>query len=238
MSTDGQGRLLSDDGQWAWTGTQWVPAALSSGPSPAPTDANATTVTPSPFAAGGAPGAGQPGYGSASIANQPGQAYGAPAPGYGGAPAPGYGSAPAPGYGGPVPVYGRAPVYGSPVPGYGTAPPAGRSRKTVIIGITAVVVTVAVAVVLIVTLVGSKKSGPLGAFSCTAPGREGTGLITFKKGNIFTLGDDAAARTYVKSGNKLALHGGELNGTIATYDSDAKTITMTVGGSLLTCKPK
>ena len=32
MSTDSQGRPLSDDGQWAWSGTEWVPAAGGGSP--------------------------------------------------------------------------------------------------------------------------------------------------------------------------------------------------------------
>jgi hypothetical protein len=216
MSTDGQGRPLSDDGQWAWTGTEWVPAALGSGPSPGqPADRNATIIAPSPFAAGAGPGAGQAGYGSASIANQPAQGYGATPAGYGATPS---------GY-----------VVAAPA-GYGAPLPAARSRKPVFIGIAAVVGLVAVAVVLIVTLVGSKKSGPLGAFSCTAPGRTGTGVITFKKGNVFTLDDDPVQRAFVKSGDRLAFNGGQLNGIVATYDSGAKILRMTLSGELLTCK--
>ena len=60
MSTDSQGRPLSDDGQWAWNGTEWVPAAggpagvTSVGSAPAQ-DVGATMIAPSPFA-GGFPG--------------------------------------------------------------------------------------------------------------------------------------------------------------------------------------
>jgi hypothetical protein len=66
MSTDGEGRPLSDDGQWAWNGTEWVPAAIG-GAVPAPTendvaaDPNATVIAVSPFARGSAPEVNQPG---------------------------------------------------------------------------------------------------------------------------------------------------------------------------------
>ena len=60
MSTDGLGRPLSDDGQWAWNGTEWVPAAIG-GAVPAPTendvaaDPKATVIAVSPFARNGGP---------------------------------------------------------------------------------------------------------------------------------------------------------------------------------------
>jgi hypothetical protein len=66
MSTDGQGRPLSDDGQWAWNGTEWVPAAIG-GAVEAPiesgvaADPAATVIAMSPFARGGSPEVNQPG---------------------------------------------------------------------------------------------------------------------------------------------------------------------------------
>jgi hypothetical protein len=83
MSTDGQGRPLSDDGQWAWNGTEWVPAAMGGGIPPlaassAFADPNATVIAASPFPAAG----GQPTFGSGAA---PG--YGADS-GFGGAGAP------------------------------------------------------------------------------------------------------------------------------------------------------
>jgi hypothetical protein len=66
MSTDGQGRPLSDDGQWAWNGTEWVPAAIG-GAVPAPiesdvaADPGATVIARSPFTRGGSPEVNQPG---------------------------------------------------------------------------------------------------------------------------------------------------------------------------------
>ena len=81
MSTDGQGRPLSDDGQWAWNGTEWVPAAIGGSvpvpvpepePEPEYDDFNATVITRSPFAREAAPSeVGQPaepaqGYGFAT----------------------------------------------------------------------------------------------------------------------------------------------------------------------------
>src|SRR6185437_14412135 len=131
MSTDSQGRPLSDDGQWALNCTEWVPAggaaedsaAAGSGQpetaaGPPSEDVGATMIAPSPFAGGfpaSAPGGGQ-GYGSAPDAE---------APGYGGGAQPGYGQ-PAGQQGG----YGHAPGYGQPAgqqdygqqPGYGAAP--------------------------------------------------------------------------------------------------------------------
>ncbi len=55
MNTDSQGRPLSDDGQWAWNGTEWIPATGASAPAPAGTqsaggEAGATTIAPSPLA--------------------------------------------------------------------------------------------------------------------------------------------------------------------------------------------
>jgi hypothetical protein len=245
MGTDGQGRPLSDDGQWAWTGTEWVPAALGAGPAAGhPIDPNATIAGPSPFAAGASPEAGQPTYGETSIAHQPGPAYGGAPAGYGGPSAPTYGGAPA-GYTGAPAGYGVAPgppPYGAAAPGYGVYPPqiptttSARRRKRLVIGISSVIVLVAVAIVLIVTLTHSKKSGPLGAFSCTAPGTPGTGTITFKKGNVFTLEGDPAPHTYVRSGDRLTLQGGELNGVVATYDSGSKTLEIPLTDRTLTCK--
>jgi hypothetical protein len=223
MSTDGQGRPLSDDGQWAWTGTEWVPAALSSGPSPVPpVDPNATIVGPSPFAAGGAPEAGQAGYGSASIANQPEQVYGGPAP-------VAYGATPA-GYGGTPPGYGGTPA------GYGAPPPPARSRKPMIIGIASVVVLFAVAVVLIVTLTGSKKSDPSGAYVCTVPGTPDTGTVTFKPGKNYTLSDQGKPGTYTRKSNTLTFKDGGLDKAVGTYDKSAKTVKITLKGVTLTCK--
>jgi hypothetical protein len=230
MSTDGQGRPLSDDGQWAWTGTEWVPAALSSGPSPVqPVDPNTTIIGPSPFAAGGAPEAGQAGYGSASIANKPEQVYGGPKPvGYGATPA-GYGATPA-GYGATPPGYGAAPA------GYGAPPPPTRSRKPLFIGIAVVVVLVAVAVVLIVTLTGSKKSDPSGAYVCTVPGTPETGTVTFTPGKNYTLSDQGKPGTYTKKSNTLTFKDGGLDKAVGTYDKNAKTVKITLKGVTLTCK--
>jgi hypothetical protein len=214
VSTDSQGRPLSDDGQWAWTGAEWVPASVGGAHMPAGfadasgDDPNATRISPSPFARGGAGDVvSQSGYAGAPFGNA-GAAFGET----------------------PVPVYGK------PV-GYGTPPGQPRSRRPLILGIVAVVVAIAVAAVLIVTLTGSTKSGPLGAFSCTTPGTSGTGIITFKKGNLFTLGDDSTERKYTKSGDKVTFKAGELSGVVATYKSGSKTLTMTIRSNVLTCKP-
>jgi hypothetical protein len=144
MSTDSQGRPLSDDGQWAWNGTEWEPAGggvaetatfdkpavepesahPGAAAEPPAEDVGATMIAPSPFAGGfpasapDAPSGGQR-YGSAPEAN---------APGYGGA-QPGYGQTP--GYGQPAatPDYGQQPAYGQQdygqQPGYGATPPGG-----------------------------------------------------------------------------------------------------------------
>ncbi len=248
MSTDSQGRPLSDDGQWAWNGTEWVPAvggaepaaAESQGAAPEPAgsppaeDVGATMIAPSPFAGGFPPAGGSPGaaggYGSTPEGNAPGGGQ----PGYGGA-QPGYGQQS--GYG-QQPGYGAtpagAPGYGAGGPvGYG--PPAqGASRKRLIIGIVGVVVIAAVVVVLVLTL-GSKKSSLNGAYKCTIPGQVGTGTITLS-GSKYTLSDQGKPGTFTRSGDTLTFSGGSLDKSKAKYDSGAKTLKLTLEGITLTCK--
>jgi hypothetical protein len=229
MSTDSQGRPLSDDGQWAWNGTEWVPAA--GGPAEpeasaaAPVeDVNATMIAPSPFA-GGIPGAapqgGAPGYGSAPPAF--GQAQGQ-APAYGQAQSPGYGQAP--GYPASAP--------GAPA-GYGV-PPQTKSRRPLILAIAGVLIIVAVVVVLIVALGGSSKKTVKGAFSCSAPGTAGTGVITFNSGGKYTLNNGGTGGSFTSKGSTVSFQGGDLNKITGAVSNGAKTVKLPYRGAQLTCK--
>jgi hypothetical protein len=223
MSTDSQGRPLSDDGQWAWNGTEWVPAAGGGVSQPeAAADPNATMITPSPFAAGGAPAAGAPAPGYAET-----PAYGA---------APGYGAAPAPGYGAAQPDAVGFGAQGYPG-GAGAPPPHQKSRKPLILGIVGGLLVVAVvAVVLILTLGKSSDSGPKGAFKCSVPGSADTGTITFNAGKKYALSDQGKPGSYTKSGDKLTFTGGSLDKSTATYNKSAKSVVLSIQGQSLTCK--
>jgi hypothetical protein len=102
------------------------------------------------------------------------------------------------------------------------------------IGIASVVVLVIVAVVLIVTLTRG-KSGPIGAFSCTAPGQATTGVVTFTK-SVYSLDHGGTGGSYVRDGGKLTFKDGDLDGIVASYDSGAKTVKFTYRQNALTCK--
>jgi hypothetical protein len=258
MSTDSQGRPLSDDGQWAWNGTEWVPAdgaaAAQAGQAqpdtaaPPSEDVGATMIAPSPFAGGfpgSEPGGGQ-GYGGAPDAGAPG--YGGAQPGYGqpaGQPG-GYGQAPGYGQAAGQPDYGQQPGYGAaPVggaPGYGAGAPGGyggppqqKSNKRLIFAIIGVLVIAAVVVVLILTLGGGKKSGLNGAYKCTIPGQSGSGTITLS-GSKYTLSDKGKPGTFTRSGDTLTFSGGSLDKDKGTYDAGAKTLKLGVEGVSLVCK--
>ncbi len=237
MSTDSQGRPLSDDGQWAWNGTEWVPATQAPPPGPATPqepagDPNATRIGANPFAGGAAPaGAGSPqggqpagGYGSA-----PG-GYGSAPGGYGGAPG-GYGSAPG-GYGS-MPGYDAAAGYGSP---YG-APPgsAPKSRRPLVLGlIGGLVVVAAVVVVLILVLGGNDKKKLAGAYACSAAGQ--TGTLTVSSGNQYSLSDGGQGGTLTRDGDKVTFNGGSLDGTVANFDSSNDVLSFPFRNTTLTCR--
>jgi hypothetical protein len=223
MSTDSQGRPLSDDGQWAWNGTEWVPAA--GGPAEpaaaafgAPVeDVGATMIVQSPFPSG-APGASQgdaPSYGSAQTE------YG---------PAAGYGQAPS---------YAQAPGYGAGTPGvpgsYGIPPPT-KSRKSLIIAIIGVLLIAAVVVVLIVVLGDSSKKDPTGAFKCTAPGTTATITVTFATGQTYSLTDGGTGGKYTRKGNALTFTSGGIKDAHGQLSNGGKTITVTDGSATVTCK--
>lgn len=237
MSTDSQGRPLSDDGQWAWNGTEWVPAAGGAAPTPpadSVSDAGATMIAPSPFAPGQSPADQQQYGGGAPVAGQQGYG-GAPTPGYGAAPTPGYagvsgyGGAPAPGYGGaPAPGYAGS-------PGYGTPPAAQGSRKKLIIGLIGVLVVVAVVVVLVIALGGSKKKALAGTYKCTAPKQSGSASVTFNAGNKYALDQGGTGGSYTKSGSTVTFNGGSLNGIHGTFDGKANKVTFTFQSFPLTC---
>ncbi len=223
MSTDSQGRPLSDDGQWAWNGTEWVPAAGGADAAQAavtPEDAGATMIAPSPFAGGG-----QPGFGGAPAA-EPSGGYGG-APGYGGGSTPGYsgdqGFPPAGGYGG--------------APGYGGGPAPQKSNTTriaLIIG--GIVVIAAIVVVLIITLGGSKKSSasPSGKFTCRVPGSTQTGTITFN-GSNYSLSDKGKSGSFAVAGTKVTFAGGSLDKATATYTKSSHKVAISFQGATLTC---
>ncbi len=242
MSTDSQGRPLSDDGQWAWNGTEWVPAAGgATTPAADEGDSRQTMIAQSPLAGGPpafGPGSGDtpsgaptPGHGGAPAAAQ--------APGYGGA-APGYGSTPgagAPGGPGGPGDFGAAPGYVGGGAGYG-APPQQKSRTPLIAGIIGVVVViVAVVLVLVFALGGDSKSSSLsGAFKCSVPGSSDTGTITFNSGGKYSLSDNGKSGNFTKDGDKVTFSGGSLDKAAGTYDSGAKTVKITFSGATLTCK--
>jgi len=230
MSTDSQGRPLSDDGQWAWNGTEWVPAAggppepEAAGAAPAE-DVGATMIVQSPFP-GGVPSA--PPQGAAP--------QGA---------APGSGAAPAD-YGQPQSYgqaafeqqgYGQVPSYGPGAPGYGVPPqPAKKSRRPLILGAIGVLVIAAVVVVLVVTLGSSSKKSVTGAYSCTAAGRSGTGVITFKSGGTYTLNEGGTGGTFTTSGGHVNFTSGDLKSITGTLSNGNKTVTLTYRGASLVCK--
>ena len=209
MSTDGQGRPLSDDGQWAWNGVEWVPAAIGGAvPPPAAADPNVTVIAPSPFARGPAAPVSQSSY-------------------------------PEPGYSAATPNFGSTPGYGAgqpqnAIPG---APPTGtRSSKNRLIAIAAVVIIVAVAIVLIVTLTGGKKSSGLaGAYTCKVPGTAQTGVLTFNPGEKYALSENGKSGTYTLKGDTVTFIGGSLNKAVGSYDRSAKTVKITFLGATLTC---
>jgi hypothetical protein len=216
MSTDGQGRPLSDDGQWAWNGTEWVPAAIGGAvpvpqawaepePEPESFDPNATVITRSPFAREAAPDeVSQPGFPATPLVAQPYD------------PTQGYGVAPQPAKG-------------------------GRSFFTPrIIAIAAVVILVAAAIVLIVTLTGSKTkeaAGPLGIYVCTVPGSTDTGSVTFESGGHYALSNGKSG-TYTQSADKLTFKAGDLDQATGLYTSDNQTVKITYKTVTLTCKAK
>lgn len=222
MSTDSQGRPLSDDGQWAWSGTEWVPAAGGgepTGPSE-PQDMGATIIAPSPFA-GGVPGA---------PAEQPPYA-GTPQPPQGGTPS----------YGTPSPGYGATPGYGEPAAGYGGAAAYGtsapkKSRRPLIFGLLAILVIAAVALGLVFGLGGNSKKGPVGAFTCTAVGETDTGKITFPGNDAYTLSGGGTAGKYTRSGDTLTFTSGSLEKATGNFDSGAKTLKILIQGQTLSCK--
>ncbi len=264
MATDSQGRPLSDDGQWAWNGTEWVPAndpglsapapgsaadapATPSTPASDEPDAGATMIAPSPFA-GGTPGQGAPaGYGStppaAQGASQP--PYGSPAgpsgaPGYGSQQAPGYGNAP--GYGGTPPAAG----YGAAPGGFGApaAPP--KSKKPIILAVIGVLVVVAVVLVLVlVVFKGDDKSStatqPGGKYTCDVAGQDLAAkdkpAITFKDGGAYDLSGSGDSGKYSVAGGTVTFTGGDLNGISGQYDGSTKTVKLKYKTFDLTCKP-
>lgn len=218
MSTDSQGRPLSDDGQWAWTGSEWVPAAYGGAFPETPQtgateDARETMIAPSPFAGGGPAAGGYGGTPQTPLGEAPG--YGA---GYGGTP--GYGTA------------GAAPGYAGGV----GAPPPQKSRTPLIAGIVgAVVVIAAIVVILIVTLGSSSKKGPNGAFTCTVVGQSGSGVLTFVSGKTYTI-TQATGGAYSRDGDKVTFKTGDLKNTTGTFNSGAKTFNFTFQGNNYTCK--
>jgi hypothetical protein len=169
MQQDDQGRPLSDDGQWAWNGNEWVPAtggAAPNGPG-AGNGGQETLVSTRPDLGGspagyGGPAGPQQGYGAPGT----GQGYGTPAPGYGqpaqpgGFGQPGYGQPGGPGGGGfGSGPYGGAPYGGAPYGGYPGGPTPGTggggNRNKLIAGVVgALVVIAAIVVVLVLTLGG------------------------------------------------------------------------------------
>ena len=264
MATDSQGRPLSDDGQWAWNGTEWVPASdpgltpeLSGAAADAPStpstpdepDAGATMIAPSPFA-GGAPGAGQgapSGYGSAPASGQASQQpeYGSPA---GAGATPGYGSQQQASGSQQEQGYGNAPGYGGTpaAAGYGAAPasfgaPAAppTSKKPIILAVIGVLVVVAVVLVLVlVVFKGDDKSSsdarPTGNYTCTNDGKKGT--ITFNDDGTYDLSDNGDSGRFTVTGKALSFDGGDLAGAMGTVGSDAKTVSLSQSGTTLTCK--
>jgi hypothetical protein len=239
MSTDSQGRPLSDDGQWAWNGTEWVPAAggppepEAIGAAPAE-DVGATMIVQSPFAGGvpgAAPQANVPGYGGA----QPGPAQ---PPGY--AQPQGYGQAP--GYGQSPGYASGAPVsYGTPgaaaAPGsYGVPPQQPKSRKPLILVVIGVLLIAAVVVVLVVTLGGSSKKSVSGAYTCISTSRAGTGIITFKSGGTYTLNQGGTGGNFSRSGSHVTFASGDLKTLSGTLSNGDNTLTLTFRGLPLTCK--
>ncbi len=225
MSTDSQGRPLSDDGQWAWSGTEWVPAAGGEIPADAtgagapqapdhgaagdPDDVGATRIIQSPLA--GASSAGET-YVGVPPADQTAVA------------------------GSPAAAAAAAPTGDTPQgPGWDTVPKAPKnSRKTVIALIVGVLVIAAVVIILVFTLGGGGNKGPSGAFKCTTPNVSGSGTITFTSSTDYTLSDGGKGGKYSYSDNKLLFTSGSLANTTTTYRG--KTFQLTVQGQNLTCK--
>ena len=230
MSTDSQGRPLSDDGQWAWSGTEWVPAG-GGGTAPSssegsqtgePEDVGATMIAPSPFAAGGPAAGGAPPY-----SGTPQPAYGTtPQPPPGGAP--GYGATPAVGYG-------ATPVAAGP--GYGGVPPRQKSRTPLILAIVGgLIVIAAIVVVLILVLGKSDKKTPSGAFTCTEAGSTRTGTITFTSSSDYTLSGGGKGGTYTHKGDVLTFTSGSIDKGTAVFNHSAKTVKISSEGATLSCK--
>jgi hypothetical protein len=214
MATDSQGRPLSDDGQWAWNGTEWVPAAAGAPAaqgSSVEADPGATMIAPSPLAAGAQPAAQQQ-------------------PAYGGAP--GYAAAP----GGAAPAYGAP---GGPPASYGVPPQQPRSKKPIIIAIIGVLVIAAVVVTLVLTLGGNNETSsakPAGDYKCTVAGQSGSGTITFNDGGGYQLSDGGKSGKWHIDGKNITFTDGSLNKATAVYDKAAKTVTITFSGEKLDCK--
>jgi hypothetical protein len=237
MSTDGQGRPLSDDRQWAWNGTEWVPAAGGAADPPAPGsegDMGATMIAPSPFASGGAPAGGQPAYGSFL---EPSQSPAAQSPAGGGSDAPGFGGFPGPdvpsvgGFPGPgTPGFGGAPG------GYGAPPAPRKSRTPLIAGIAGGLVVIAAVVVILIVTLGGGKSAARGLFTCTAPNVPGSATIALSGGNKYALSDNGKSGTFTKSGSILTFHGGSLDKGTGTLSGGSKTLKLSFSGRSLTCK--
>ncbi len=221
MSTDSQGRPLSDDGQWAWSGTEWVPAvggeipadATGAGAPQAPAsgdadDVGATRIIQSPFTGASSAGetyVGAPPTDQTAVAGPPAAA---------------------------------APAAASETPkgpGWDAVPKAPKnSRKTVIWLIVGVLVIAAVVIILVFTLGGGGNKGPSGAFKCTTPNVSGSGTITFTSSTDYTLSDGGKGGKYSFSDNKLLFTSGSLANTTTTYRG--KTFQLTVQGQNLTCK--
>ena len=226
MSTDSQGRPLSDDGQWAWSGTEWVPAVGGSQP-PEPQDMGATIIAPSPFAGGVpvAPAGEQPPYAGTPQPPQGGTpSFGAPFPGYGAVP----GAAATPGYGDPAAGYGGAASYGTP--------PQQKSRKPLLLGLIGVLVVAAVAVALVFVLGGgSKKKNLAGVFTCTVAGQSETGKVGFTGSDGYTVSGGSAG-TYTRSGDALTFTSGSFAKGTAVFDSSANTLKILFEGQPINCK--
>jgi hypothetical protein len=214
MSTDSEGRPLSDDGQWAWNGSDWVPAAIgSTAPSAGGSeDAGATMIAQSPYSGSGAPPGGQPGYGAPSTPPAGG-------PGYGGG---------SPGYGSPAPAYGGAQGFGAP-------PPKSNRTRLIVMIVSGAVIVIAVVLILVFTVGSSdKKTSVNGAFSCTSPGASGSGTITFTGGNVYALSGGADGGAYSIKGDKLTFQSGTLKSVVADL-SNSKTLSFTYNSDKYNC---
>lgn len=162
MSTDRYGRPLSDDGQWAWNGTEWVPAgtgANSASASGAGRDETPTVISAIPYAGGPPPAVGTPPPGGPAHDVAP-QTPNPVTPDYA------------------RPAYGGAPSAGAP--GYGTGPAAARSRRKLMAALAAVLVVIAAGVVAVVlALQPSKPPTPAVPASLTAISQKGAIGLTW-----------------------------------------------------------